>query len=118
VVLGNDVMALSFMRCLLQHGVAVPAAVSVVGFDGVPDGGRCWPGLTTVEQPTIKMGATACRALLECVENPARDRVTNMEYGVELLIRESTGPVTDQTKRRRPPVSAPAVRALRIKTSG
>jgi LacI family repressor for deo operon, udp, cdd, tsx, nupC, and nupG len=95
-------MALTFMRCLLQQGVAVPASVSVVGFDGVPDGGRCWPGLTTVEQPTITMGATACRALLECVENPTRDRVTNMEYRVEILIRESTGPAADRIQRKRP----------------
>jgi DNA-binding LacI/PurR family transcriptional regulator len=116
VVLGNDVMALTFMRCLLQHGVAVPAAVSVVGFDGVPDGGRCWPGLTTVEQPTIEMGATACRALLECVENPTRDRVTNMEYGVEILIRESTGPAAEQARRKRAAPLGSAARGLRAKS--
>jgi DNA-binding LacI/PurR family transcriptional regulator len=100
VVLGNDVMALAFMRRLLQEGVDVPGEVSVVGFDGVPDGGRVWPGLTTVEQPTSQMGASAGRVLLECVENPARERVTNMEYGVELLVRESTGPA-EASKRKR-----------------
>jgi LacI family transcriptional regulator len=100
VVLGNDVMALAFMRRLLQEGVAIPGAVSVVGFDGVPDGGRVWPGLTTVQQPTSQMGATAGRVLLECVENPERERVTNMEYGVELLIRESTGPVEGSKAKR------------------
>src|SRR6185503_12362063 len=36
VVLGNDPMAIGFMRAVLQQGVSVPADVSVVGFDGTP----------------------------------------------------------------------------------
>ena len=93
VVLGNDVMALGFMRSLLQHGLCIPEDVSVVGFDGVRDGALFWPGLTTVVQPTGRMAASACRALLERVQHPDRDRVMSaVEYGVELLVRQSTAP--------------------------
>jgi LacI family transcriptional regulator len=91
VVLGNDPMALGFMRTVLKHGVLVPAEVSVVGFDGTPDGEQCWPGLTTVAQPTERMASAACQALLESVEQRKPDRSTSVEFAVELLVRESTG---------------------------
>jgi LacI family transcriptional regulator, galactose operon repressor len=91
VVLGNDPMALGFMRTVLQHGVRVPADVSVVGFDGTPDGEQCWPGLTTVVQPTRAMARSACEVLLDRVERRQPDRTTSTEFAVELLVRESTG---------------------------
>lgn len=92
VVLGNDTMALAFMRELLRSGLAVPADVSVVGFDGVEEGARFWPSLTTVSQPMHTLGATACRVLLERIEEPENDVVTTVEHPMELLVRESTGP--------------------------
>jgi DNA-binding LacI/PurR family transcriptional regulator len=91
VVLGNDPMALAFMRTVLKHGVRVPEDVSIVGFDGTPDGEQCWPGLTTVVQPTRLMAKEACEALLERVEKRQLDRITSSEFEVELLVRESTG---------------------------
>jgi LacI family transcriptional regulator len=91
VVMGNDPMALGFMRTVLQNGVQVPQEVSVVGFDGTPDGEQCWPGLTTVRQPTRQMAMAACQALLEHVENRP-ERPTSTEFAVELVVRESTSP--------------------------
>ena len=93
VVMGNDAMALGFMRAVLQQGVKVPDDVSVVGFDGIPEGGLYWPGLTTVLQPTVRMGASGCRALLECMQNPDLERTADVQYGVELVVRESTAAV-------------------------
>jgi LacI family transcriptional regulator len=93
VVMGNDAMAFGFMRAVLQQGVKVPDDVSVVGFDGIPEGGLYWPGLTTVQQPTERMGASGCRALLECMQNPDLERTADVQYGVELVVRESTARV-------------------------
>jgi DNA-binding LacI/PurR family transcriptional regulator len=93
IVLGSDAMALGFMGAVARHGVSVPDDVSVVGFDGVPEGGLVWPTLTTVVQPTRQMAASACRALLERVRNPAHTKVATEEFSVELLVRESSGPV-------------------------
>ncbi len=90
VVLGNDPMAIGFMRTVLQHGVHVPESVSVVGFDGTPDGEQIWPGLTTVVQPTRRMAIAVCQALLDSVEHRQPDRNTSVEFAVELLVREST----------------------------
>ena len=95
VVLGNDMMALAFIRAVLQAGVEVPREVSVAGFDGIEAGGTCWPGLTTVVQPTRRMAATACEALLQFVENREHDRAATVAYGVELLVRESTAKARD-----------------------
>lgn len=90
VVLGNDTMALAFMRTVLEHGLRVPHDVSVVGFDGTPDGEQCWPGLTTVIQPTRRMARDACHALLRRLDRgPGGSRAD--EYPVELLVRESSG---------------------------
>jgi DNA-binding LacI/PurR family transcriptional regulator len=90
VVLGNDPMAIGFMRTVLAAGVRVPRDVSVVGFDGTPDGEQIWPGLTTVVQPTQRMASAVCRALLDSVERRQPDRSTSIEFAVELLVREST----------------------------
>lgn len=92
LVLGNDPMAIGFMRTMLQHGISVPKQVSVVGFDGTPDGEQCWPGLTTVVQPTQRMAIAACEALLDRVERREREHPPSLEFGVELLVRESTAP--------------------------
>jgi DNA-binding LacI/PurR family transcriptional regulator len=91
VVIGNDAMALGFMRTVLQQGVKIPDDVSVVGFDGIPEGGLYWPGLTTVLQPAHRMGASGCRALLEVMHNADLERTADVQYGVELVVRESTG---------------------------
>ncbi len=96
VVMGNDAMALGFMRTVLQQGVKIPDDVSVVGFDGIPEGGLYWPGLTTVLQPAHRMGASGCRALIECMANPDLERTADVQYGVELVVRESTGEARGQ----------------------
>jgi DNA-binding LacI/PurR family transcriptional regulator len=91
VVLGNDPMAIGFMRTVLKAGLQVPGDVSVVGFDGTPDGEQIWPGLTTVVQPTRRMAFAVCQALLDSVERRQTDRSTSAEFAVDLLVRESTG---------------------------
>ncbi len=92
VVLGNDPMAVGFVGTLLSAGVVVPRQVSVVGFDGTPDGERFWPRLTTVAQPSREMGERACRVLLEAISSPQGVLSTSSEYPVRLVVRDSTAP--------------------------
>src|SRR5690606_30924713 len=92
VVVGNDVMALTFMRELLKAGVRIPEEVSVVGFDGIAEGARFFPAVTTVAQPMALLGKTACRSLLERIERAEPDQAVTVEYPMELVVRESTGP--------------------------
>jgi LacI family transcriptional regulator len=69
----------------------VPEDVSVVGFDGLPDGEVFWPSLTTVRQPTQQMAAHACEALLSSLTGPKNTSgESSVEYPMELVVREST----------------------------
>jgi hypothetical protein len=36
------------------------------------------------------MGASGCRALLEVMQNADLERTADVQYGVELVVREST----------------------------
>lgn len=91
VILGSDAMALGFMRAVLSAGLKVPDDVSVVGFDGLPDGEVFWPSLTTVRQPTQQMAAQACEALLASLSGQKGLAEPSVEYHqMELVVREST----------------------------
>lgn len=90
VVLGNDSMAIAFIRELLRAGVKVPEDVSVAGFDGIDEGERCYPSLTTAAQPMHRLGAGACKALLERIEADSPEPGVTVEYAMDLVVREST----------------------------
>jgi LacI family transcriptional regulator len=100
-VVGNDAMAIGFMRELLRAGVRIPDEHSVTGFDGVEEGARFWPGLTTAEQPMEQLGRAAVAALLDRIDDPESDVAMTVEYPMPLNLRESTGPVTGQTGAKR-----------------
>jgi LacI family transcriptional regulator len=88
VVLGNDALAIGFIRAVEQRGIEVPGDLSVAGFDGIPEGARSWPGLTTMAQPMQEMGRDACRRLFTAIA--AAEEPTTVQYPMTLIIREST----------------------------
>lgn len=104
VVLANDALAFGFMRTVLQAGISIPEQVSVVGFDGVPEGALCWPGLTSAAQPIQEMGRYACNALMEMVEGHST-RSSTREFAMTLVVRESTGPAPHADRRALKPSS-------------
>jgi DNA-binding LacI/PurR family transcriptional regulator len=93
VVLGNDAMALGFLRRVQAHGLVVPRDVSVVGFDGVPEGEFCFPSLTTVAQPTAACAEDVAQLLLES-RDLLLSSLTVRNYDLRLVVRESTQPPT------------------------
>ena len=100
-VVGNDAMAIGFMRELLKAGVHIPDEHSVAGFDGVEEGARFWPGLTTAEQPMEQLGRAAVAALLDRIDDPESDTAMTVEYPMPLNLRESTGPVAGSSGQKR-----------------
>lgn len=101
-VVGNDAMAIGFMRELLKAGVRIPEEHSVAGFDGVEEGARFWPGLTTAEQPMELLGRAAVAALLDRIDDPESDVAMTVEYPMPLSLRESTGPAPGASGVKRP----------------
>jgi len=83
----SDRMAMIAIEWLTARGLKVPQDVSIVGFDGVPDGALCTPPLTTIAQPITEIGRRAARMILD--HDGAVRRET---MGVELIVRGSTGP--------------------------
>ena len=90
VFAANDQMAIGVVRAFREVGSGIPADVSVVGFDGLPDAAQLWPPLTTVQQHPERVGALAVDALL--VELDGGEHTQTPLVGTELVIRESTAP--------------------------
>ncbi|WP_136706284.1 substrate-binding domain-containing protein [Agromyces sp. H66] len=84
----NDQMALGVLRALHEAGRAVPAEVSVVGFDDMAESASFWPTLTTVRQFFGEVGRRSVETLLHEVEG-GRPRGTTL-VDTELVVRAST----------------------------
>ncbi len=81
----SDKVALIALEWLAERGIQVPGRVSVVGFDGVPEGEVSEPPLTTIAQPMAKMGSRAVEIILG-FDGTVRREV----MAVELVVRNST----------------------------
>lgn len=91
VMCGNDLIAVGVLRAARQLGIAVPADLSVVGFDDIPWASIVEPELTTVRQPVAEMAAVALTLLLDRIAEPDRP-VRHFKVGVELVKRKSVAP--------------------------
>jgi DNA-binding LacI/PurR family transcriptional regulator len=83
----SDRAALAAMAWLTSRGLTVPGDVSVVGFDGVPEGAESFPGLTTVQQPFEEL---ANRAVASILDGEAIGDWPILP--LPLVVRASTGP--------------------------
>jgi DNA-binding LacI/PurR family transcriptional regulator len=92
----NDMMAIGAIRAVRQQGLRVPEDVSVVGFDDSPLMGYIDPPLTTVRQPVREMALVAVRGILDEIAGVGSPH-TELVFRPELVVRRSTGPVTDDT---------------------
>jgi DNA-binding LacI/PurR family transcriptional regulator len=89
VLCGNDDLALGVIRALREAGRSVPADVSVVGFDDIPQAEFVTPALTTVRLDFTDLGRASFAALRELIgAGPAEAPRPQPE----LIIRESAGP--------------------------
>jgi len=86
----NDVMAVGALTALAQDGVAVPGRLSLCGFDDIPLASDTTPRLTTVHVPMAEIGQQALRLALR----PREPAIHTEQVPVEVVVRESTGPVS------------------------
>ena len=89
VFAANDSMALGVLRALHEAGVRVPADVSVVGFDNIPEAAYITPPLTTVTQPFREVGRRSIEMLLRETEGGGEPGVSAV-IPPELVVRNST----------------------------
>lgn len=91
VLCGNDVLAFGALFEARKMALAVPAAVSSVGFEDLEMARHSHAALTTLHVPTEarrQLLADRVIAALDQLPVPAAS-----ELEVELVVRESTGPV-------------------------
>jgi LacI family transcriptional regulator len=84
----NDLSAIATMDVALTLGMQVPADLSVVGFDNVPESALARPPLTTVEQPIQLMGQRAIEMLLELLAGRDPEQ-PHVRLPTRLLVRDS-----------------------------
>ncbi|WP_122261367.1 LacI family DNA-binding transcriptional regulator [Ornithinimicrobium cerasi] len=91
VFAANDLMAIRTVEVARTLGLQVPADLSVVGFDNIPESALAQPALTTVAQPLREMGRCALDLLLSLLagEELAQPHV---RLDTRLVERASTGP--------------------------
>lgn len=82
----NDQLALGMLGRFADRSVAVPAQMSVVGFDDVPVARLLAPALTTVAAAAQQMGVQAVDLALAGPEHPA----SRIVQAVQLRVRRST----------------------------
>ena len=84
----NDVSAIAAIQAAVGLGLRVPADLSVVGFDNIPESALCAPPLTTVNQPIRQMGERSIQLLLRLMRG---DHVedTHITLQTDLVVRQS-----------------------------
>jgi DNA-binding LacI/PurR family transcriptional regulator len=88
IVAGNDLIAISAIRCLSEHGINVPEDVSITGFDNIRWTDVVTPRLTTIAQPLGAIGKKAVELMHGSMSGekiPARHTI----FDVSLIERDS-----------------------------
>ena len=88
-VADSDVLSISAMRALQDHGYRIPQDISLVGFDDISFCTLCNPPMTTMRYPKEEVGATAVKRVHEMIQT-GDTTVCQLRLYAELIIRNST----------------------------
>ncbi|MGI5176176.1 LacI family DNA-binding transcriptional regulator [Dactylosporangium sp. CA-152071] len=89
VFCANDQVAVGVLRALYEAGRSVPHAVSVVGFDDMPEAPYLLPPLTTVRQDFAELGRRSLDLLVDQISTGSR-RGGEFRSAPSLIVRSST----------------------------
>jgi LacI family transcriptional regulator len=89
----SDKAAVGALRAAADRGLRVPADLSITGFDDIDLSRATSPMLTTVRQPLEEMGRMAVSLLCRLMDGHEVEAL-HMELATELVVRDSTGPVS------------------------
>lgn len=94
----NDVHAIGAMHVIVEAGLRVPADISIVGFDDIPEASYTNPALTTVTQPRRDMGRMATELLVRMIAGGNPPRKNRIVLKTELIVRGSTAPPRPESR--------------------
>lgn len=98
VFAGDDYIAIGVMDACKKEGIRIPSDISIVGFDDQHLATQFTPALTTVRQPAGRIASAAVELLLDAMNDPGR-RSATIQLEPELIVRDSTAPVTATRQR-------------------
>jgi LacI family transcriptional regulator len=95
VFASNDEMAAGILVAAHKLGIAMPAQLSVFGFDDDVIANAVWPPLSTVRQPVHQMGGAAVALLVDGSLRPSshsQELPNHQQIPYEIVERETSGP--------------------------
>ena len=92
VMAANDLMAIGALHYAYDHQVAVPARLSIVGFDDIKFAQFTQPALTTVAVPRADIGRIAFELLWSLIGSAESGKGPAHEVGTALVVRQTTAP--------------------------
>ncbi len=90
VFCANDLLALGVLRAAVSTGRRVPEDIALLGYDDIEFAADAAVPLSSVRQPTLHIGRTAARLLVEECDHPESHAHQQIMFRPELVIREST----------------------------
>jgi LacI family transcriptional regulator len=90
VFCANDLIALGMLQGLTRQHVRVPDDIALVGYDDIEFAAAATVPLTSVRQPTQRLGQTAAELLLDEAVDPVGHRHRQLVFEPELVVRESS----------------------------
>ncbi|PIE31319.1 hypothetical protein CSA56_18620 [candidate division KSB3 bacterium] len=90
----NDLVAVGVLRAIHSIGLRVPRDVSVIGADDLDLAAYTIPSLTTISQPTFRLGQVSMQKIVDLLQGNLTfaPEITFLEC--PLILRESTAPCT------------------------
>jgi DNA-binding LacI/PurR family transcriptional regulator len=85
----NDMIAIGLLMGCREAGIAVPAHLSIVGFDDIELAQYVTPPLTTVHQPKLHLGEVAMEMLVKLIAGEIVE--TSVLLPTQLIVRASAG---------------------------
>jgi DNA-binding LacI/PurR family transcriptional regulator len=91
IIAFDDSIAIGVLRTVHTFGLRVPHDISVIGYNDIALAAYTIPSLTTIAQPTYRIGQLTVKKLSELIqgEHTAGGGTTRLEC--PLILRESTG---------------------------
>lgn len=86
--LTSDLLALEFLGFCRDRGISVPDELSIAGFDGIREGERYRPALTTVCQDMREKGTRAVRELLRLLRRERERELPRRDIRLPVCIME------------------------------
>lgn len=91
----NDLVAVGLLQALVMSGAArVPDEIALVGYDDIDFAAAAVVPLSSVRQPSERIGSSALRLLLDEAEEPGI-APRQVRFRPELVVRASTGGAGD-----------------------